>query len=761
MSVRHTSGRGATSPRRAGSGGYTLVICEKPDAARRVAEALSSEAPETFRVRDVPAFRLKDASGKRYVVCAAMGHLYGISDTVKDRRVYPALDLEWFPLGELSKKAAKLISSRIRAIWSLSDEAIEFVNACDFDIEGETIGYNILRYACGGKESSAMRAKFSTLTKEEIVEAFDERRLGSTNGLARAGRLRHAIDFVWGVNLSRALSELLRTGYSFRTVSIGRVQGPTLNFIVEKEVAVRTFVPSPYWTVRGSFKGGDAIFEAKYSSAPIVPTKHAAEEVKAACEGRMGVVSLVTRRTFRQRPPPPFNLADLQKEAFRLLGYAPSRTLQIAERLYLAAMISYPRTASQRLPKLDYGRLLSRVAAIPGYSDLVRGVVSQGAPRPTEGPGTDPAHPAVYPTGESARRPLTLEERRLFDLVVRRFISCFGEDAIREASSAEILVGEHEFRIEETRVLVPGWMKAIVGGRPAGDVSMTPPALREGDSVAVGAVTVEEHLRLHPARYNQATLLEKMEKEEIGTKATRADIITTLLDRGYVAGETLVPTELGFALIETMREHCPQIISTDLTRDIETHLERLEGPGEFGWEFLDGMLSSLLTQIGEVRRHGGEIALRMRGSLAEEDSGRTVLGGCPMCKGGKLWIVRSRKSGKRFVGCTNYAKGCRASAPLPQRGAIRVASKPCGSCGWPVVYVRLGRRPWKLCVNDRCPRKVNVYAMQDLQKRGRRKRIYASRDGADERLKRVKGNENAGRRVRDGVQMGDSGESSA
>jgi len=137
------------------------VICEKPDAARRVAEALSSGPPETFKVGDVSAFRLEDPGGRRYVVCAAVGHLYGISDTVKDRRVYPALDLEWFPLGAVSAKAARFVASRIRAIGSLSDDATAFVNACDFDIEGETIGYNILRYACGGKEASASRARFS------------------------------------------------------------------------------------------------------------------------------------------------------------------------------------------------------------------------------------------------------------------------------------------------------------------------------------------------------------------------------------------------------------------------------------------------------------------------------------------------------------------------------------------------------------------------------------------------------------------------
>ena len=302
MSVPPTSRARSASPKRSGLSGHTLVICEKPDAARRVAEALSTGAPEVFKVGGVPVFRLEDSRGRRYVVCAAIGHLYGVSDTVKDRRVYPVLDLEWFPLGATQDKAAYQVSSRIRAIRSLSEEAVGFVNACDFDIEGETIGYNILRYACGGREASAMRAKFSALTKEEVVEAFRDDRLGSTGGLAKAGRLRHVIDFIWGVNLSRALSESLRTGYSFRTVSMGRVQGPTLNFIVEKEVDARAFVPTPYWTVRGSFSRDDAEFEGKYS-LPTVPTRHAAEEVKGACEGHEGVVSGVAQRTFNQRPP--------------------------------------------------------------------------------------------------------------------------------------------------------------------------------------------------------------------------------------------------------------------------------------------------------------------------------------------------------------------------------------------------------------------------------------------------------------------------
>jgi len=406
-------------------------------------------------------------------------------------------------------------------------------------------------------------------------------------------------------------------------------------------------------------------------------------------------------------------------------------------------MISYPRTGSQRLPRLDFGRLLSRIAAIPGYAGLVE-VVSRGALHPTEGRGVDSAHPAIYPTGEPGRRTLSAEESKVLDLVVRRFLTCFGEDAVREASAIEILVGEHKFEREELRVLVPGWMRLAPKGRTADASSVVAAALREGDHVDVEEVTAEEHIRPRPTRYNQATLLEKMEKEEIGTKATRADTISTLLARGYVGGETLAPTELGFALIETMSEHCPQIISTRLTREIEAQLERVAESGEPGWESFEGTLSTLLTQLGEVRSHEFEIAGRMRGSVSDGSPGRMVLGNCPVCKVGKLWVVHSRASGKRFVGCSNYPKGCEASAPLPQRGTIKAAAKPCAACGWPVVYVRLGRHPWKLCVNDRCPRKVNVYAMQDLQRKGK------ARQAQVRLLKRVKGNENAGRRVREG-----------
>lgn len=692
--------------------GYTLVICEKPDAAKRVAEALSGGSPDGSEVERVPVFRLEDRLGRRFVVCAASGHLYGVSDTVKNRRVYPVADFEWFPIDEVEKRGSRA-SNRIRAIRRLADGATAFVNACDLDVEGETIGYNVLRYACGGKETSARRAAFSSLTAEEIVDAFSEDRLAPMGGGALAGRLRHALDFLWGINLSRALSEATRTNGGFMTVSMGRVQGPTLNFVVEREIAVQTFVPTPYWKVTAVFGKGESTFEANYSSAVV--KKRAADEIRDASQGREGVVSGVAVNASHERPPPPFNLPDLQKEGFRILGYPPSKTLAIAERLYLAALVSYPRTQSQRLPRLDYARLLAKVASFPEYSAIAGVVVARGAPSPREGAETDSAHPAIYPTGERPRRALGVEERNVLDLVVRRFLSCFLEDSVVERASARISVGTHEFVAGATRVLAPGWKMVYQGGMRVESRSASVPPLHVGDLLRVVSVASEERLRSHQGRHNQVTLLETMEREEIGTKSTRGEVISALLARGYVTGANLVPTELGFVVVEVMQERCPQIVSTRLTRDIEAQLERVETSGSSGWATFEGALVPFLSQVGEMRSREAEIAAKLR-ILPREVHGQIVLGACPVCGSGSLWVVRSRKTNKRFVGCTNYAKGCRASAPLPQRGIIRAMTRPCSACGWPVVSTRRRGRLWKLCVNDRCPRKVNVYSMQKLQR---------------------------------------------
>lgn len=654
-----------------------------------------------MKVHGVQVFACGDGA-KSYMVCSALGHLYAVSDAFPRRDIYPTFDLEWFPINEIDKRSRRG-QNRILAIRELAANAGYFINACDFDVEGQTIGHNLLRYACDGKEGVALRAKFSTLTNEELVAAISEARVDVGVGLAKAGRARHVLDFVWGINISRALAASLATSDSgYRTISMGRVQGPTLAFVVEREIAIRTFVPIPYWKITGLFEKEGSKFEAPHTTAKF-SRKIDAESVESRCEGKTGVVSKLTKSVFRDPPPTPFNTGDLQKEAYRIFGYSPSETMRLAQRLYLDALISYPRTNSQKLPPaIRYKETLSRLAALEEYSNIVEELLKREL-RPREGDKVDQAHPAIYPTGERPRKAWYSQELKLFDLIVRRFFACFAEDAVRERTNAKILVGEDEFSLAGRRTLRSGWIKYYSKYTGIEDKAM--PKLSESDQLTVVKIDCDEMFESRPARFNQGSLLEKMEKESIGTKATRADIISTLLSRGYITGNSIEATDLGCSIIEIMQEYSPQIISTSLTRGIELELEDIENGAADETELMERSIDLLAKQTSLLKAKEVEIGKEMKRSATETSISQNTIGWCPVCKTGRLRIIRSAKTRKRFVGCTNYPQGCRASAPLPQRGTISLARGPCKDCGWPVIYVRLGRYPWRLCVNMQCKSK--------------------------------------------------------
>jgi DNA topoisomerase-1 len=681
--------------------GYTLVVCEKPDAAKRVAEALSDGTAQTLSVEGTTAFRFRRGT-EECVVCSAQGHLYAVSDPFDERAVYPVFDVEWYP-SNLVDEDSPGAGRRVAAIRKLAAGASKFVNACDFDVEGETIGFNVLRYACAGKEGSALRAKFSTLTKDELVEAFRQANPQAGEGLARAGRARHLVDFVWGVNLSRALSQsALDSGHRYRTVSMGRVQGPALNFLVQREMEVREYVPVPYWKLSGVFEKDGKKMTAVYLEEKV-GTKAEAQKVREECLGKEGVAGSVGKRTVQVGPPSPFNVGDLQKEAYRAFGFSPSRTLQIAERLYLAALISYPRTGSQRLPpSINYRAIVQGLGGTKEYAEDARELL-RGDLKPVQGHSEDQAHPAIHPTGEKPRRPLNGQEKSVFDLVVRRFLAALGPSAGRELLDVSISVGSHVFRLGGARTVFPGWMRYY--GRYPWLKDSEVPRVAEGDMLRVVDVLVEEKFEQRPSRYNQSSLLEKMEKENIGTKATRADIIATLIGRGYVSEGSMEVTDLGLSVVETVQKYAPSIVTTELTREIERRLEEVGGGLEGERTLVRETVRSIAEQLVELKGNEGEIGRELDAALAATVAASFVLGPCPVCKTGQLKVVRSKKTKKRFVGCTNYASGCRASAPLPQRGTIKGTSKGCRHCSWPVVYVMGGRLPWRLCVNPGCPSK--------------------------------------------------------
>ena len=619
----------------------------------------------------------------------------------------------------MADRTAKRTRTWLATITKLAENAGLFIDACDFDVEGSIIGYTILKYACGGAEKSAKRMKYSTLTKDEIEKSYAEPLPNLDFSLIEAGLTRHELDWLYGINLSRALTTAAKKASGqYATLSTGRVQGPTLKFLATRERSIRSFVPTPYWTIKAKVSIGDALLEVDYEKAAI-ETQDEADAIEKACKGKTGRIEKIEKRKFIQPPPPPFDLSSLQNEAYRFFRYTPMRTSSIAQRLYLDALISYPRTSSQKLPPaIGYEVILKKLAGTREFAKHASDLLAKPELKPHEGKGLDSAHPAIYPTGNLPERTLDTAERNIWSLVVKRFMAVFGDPATHQSIRAIVNVGGYKFNFSAKVTLEEGWLRFY---KPFAQLeNVTLPLIKEDQEVKVEKVILKDEFTKPPARYNPASLLRKMQKEEIGTKATRAGIIQTLYDRKYICDERITVTELGFEVINVLRKHCPTVVSSELTRKLEEKMEEIQQGKETKQTVIQEAIEILKPVTARLKEKetviGAQLSQAIRNAKLEE---RTV-GACPTCKTGKLVILHSRKTRKRFVGCTNYFQGmCRTSFPLPQKGLVKPLSRNCSKCGWPILQVHTrGKRPWMLCLNPHCPSKEerrNTSEMHNMQ----------------------------------------------
>jgi len=683
---------------------YTLIVTEKPEAARRIAEALDIKGkPKKIEENGVPYYVAE--RNKKIVVVPALGHLYTVTHERGGRNYYPVFNFTWAPR-YMAERGAEQIRLWIKTISKLAENAAEFIDACDYDIEGSVIGYCILKYACGGKENTAKRMKFSTLTKKELENAYEKPLSSLDFALIEAGKTRHEVDWLYGVNLTRALTlAAKRWSGKYATLSTGRVQGPTLKFLVEREKSIRCFVPTPYWTIKAYVEIQGQTFEVEYEKE-IIERKIDAENIVNDCKGKTGKISKINVRTIKQLPPIPFDIGSLQTEAYSLFGYTPRRTLNIAERLYLSALISYPRTSSQKLPPaINYEGILKGLSKKSDYQKLAAELLSKEKLVPREGKKEDPAHPAIYPTGNMPDRELSEPERRIWDLVVRRFMAVFGEPAIKQSMRASIEVNGHTFYLRGRVTLEEGWTKFYAPYIRSEEVALPP--IKEGEEVRILDVNSEDKFTRPPPRYNPSSLLKKMEEVGIGTKATRADIIQTLYDRKYIVDERMVVTDLGFDIIDVLDNYCPAVLSVKLTKELENKMEKIQVNGEKRENVLFEAVTILKPILEEFKNKEAEIGEALSEAIRKARIQERIIGQCPNCGTGQLMILYSRKTKKRFIGCTNYFKGiCKTSFPLPQRGTLKPTGNQCKECGWPTIQVRIkGKRPWNLCFNPDCPLK--------------------------------------------------------
>jgi DNA topoisomerase-1 len=668
--------------------GYTLIVAEKPNAAGRIASALADGDVHKESRSGAVYYKIKRA-GREIVVVPAVGHLF-VLQAVKGKWDYPVFDLEWKPTYQNKNNAwAKKYFSNIE---SLAGGASEFIAACDYDIEGSTIAYNILKLICGVEDGRRM--KFSTLMQSDIVEAYETASHHLDFPQIEAGLTRHNLDFLWGINTSRALTIALRDAGGYKTLSTGRVQGPTLNILEKRQAEIEAFVPKPFWQIELH-----GLLNSEKIIALHVEDKfwdhEKAQRVYDKCKGKPAKVSEVERSEYKQPPPPPFDLTTLQRDSYNTFGYSPKQTLDIAQSLYEAALISYPRTSSQKLPpKIGYKSIITQLSEQPHYAESCALLLKKDKLWPRQGAKEDPAHPAIYPTGNKPKA-ITDHQKKVYDMITKRFLAAFADAAIRETMKITIKIDDERFVSTGVRTIEPGWIKFYEPYAKFKEQIL--PHAKASDPVEVSKLELLKKETQPPKRFTQASILKEMETLGLGTKATRAQILETLYDRGYIKEKTILVTKLGQSVTLSLEKYCPEIVSLELTKKFEQEMEDIQAGSRKRVDVVNEARETLKKILDEFRANEKNIGLGILGALKESIQQENIVGKCDKC-GSDLRIIYSKATHKRFVGCSGYPK-CSNGFPLPQLGSVNVLSAKCKTCGLSTISVKSkGKRPWKMCV---------------------------------------------------------------
>jgi len=681
-----------------------LIICEKPTACAKISQILDDTGkPKKIKENNVTFYHARRQSDDLIVV-SGIGHLFTVQR--KDDKIkweYPFWDTKWIATYEKNRKA-KHTKNFIEFIQKLAKDCDTFINACDYDLEGSTIGYNILKFCCPPKSvETARRMKFSTLTQKGITDAYQNLLPSLNYNLVEAGLTRHEVDFIYGINLSTALVSAVKNSeiLKFYLLSIGRVQGPTLAFIEEKNRKIQSFVPKPYWTIDGTVKIGNKKYDIDYKVKRILYKKEAEKAINE-CRNKEGEITDIKTRETTRKPPSPFNLSSLQTDSYNYFGYTPSQTLKISERLYLSAYISYPRTSNEKIPPdIDVKSILTQLGNQATFSNLSQKILSKKQLVPTEGKKTDPAHPPILPTGEVPTK-LSNVEQKIYELIVRRFFAIFADPAKIQSIKTHISVNGYKFFLRGRRILKDGWLEFYPYSKTK---EILLPDLKIGQKIPL-IIEMHEKFDQPPSRFNPNSLRKLMEKNEIGTKATRANIIDILYQRGYILGKSIEITDIGEEVIRTLKKYCPEIISVSLTRTLEREMDEIEQAKRNREDILLSVRNTLGPILEKFKQKEKEIGKLLGESALKTLIEKKIIGKCTKCGKGNLIIIRSKATKKRFIGCSNYPD-CTNSFPVSQRGTLTpLRDKYCKYCEqefnikYPMLQIRLpGKRPFNACVN--------------------------------------------------------------
>lgn len=632
-----------------------LLIVESPAKAKTISKYLE----------DLPSSDSGKAS--KYKVIASVGHIRDLPKSNKEAIDIPA---GFVPKYEISKGKEKIVSE----IQSLAKRAEEILLATDPDREGEAIAWHIAEAA---HLKNPQRVVFHEITKEAVQEAIQHPRKIDDN-LKQAQEARRVLDRLVGYDLSGLIWKKVRYG-----LSAGRVQSPALRIIVEREREIKAFKPETFWKIT-------ADVETEKKEHIIVTCdeeprdKTLVEKIEKLARSQPWKVLDVKETEVKRSPRAPFTTSTLQQAASSRLGFAPSRTMGIAQKLYEAGYITYMRTDSTNLAQTAVAQIAAVIEKRYGKE------YTETRAYATKSKNAQEAHEAVRPTDISKFSVgHSDEQKKLYELIWQRAVASQMADAkvlrtkitagFKSPSSDSGQKNLPDFSANGSRVLFEGWLKADPDARQD-DVEL--PKVSAGESLKLVDLQTEEKQTEPPPRYSEAGLVKELEKRGIGRPSTYASIIKTILDRGYVekVDRALKPTDTGEVVSTFLEKNFMQYINDTFTAHMEDDLDEIAN----GTKEYVKTLKDFYGPFSKDVKEKSKTAEKITNIGATHDDFK-----CPVCAGAMVWKLS--KNGK-FMSCEKFptCSGARTAEGSVMEGPKKTGEK-CPDCKEGMLVEREGR----------------------------------------------------------------------
>ncbi len=638
-----------------------LIIVESPAKARTITNFL----------------------GKGYKVIASKGHIrdlpkstFGI--TIDDKT------------GDLVPKYSipRDASATVKELKKLAKEAETVYIATDEDREGEAIGYHIAK-AIGKDPEALPRIVFHEITKSAIQHALENPRKVDMDSVD-AQQTRRLLDRIVGYKLSPLLASKIQKG-----LSAGRVQSATLKLVVDREREIKAFKPEEYWTIDGIFEKTIDASIYDYNGLKIekltIKTEADAEEIVNAAKSESFVVFSIEKTQRKTKTPPPFMTSTLQQAASTQLGFSPKKTMMVAQKLYegvktdkgVMGVITYMRTDSLNLAKEAV--FAARDFIQSSYGDKY--LPNKPKFYASKSKGAQEAHEAIRPTRvdfdpQKAAGFLTADELKLYRLIYNRFLACQMTEAVLESQTILFKGDKCTFKASGRKLIFDGFYK--VTGYAEKDKLL--PELKEGTAVSLDEIKKEQHFTEPPARYNEASLIKKLESLGIGRPSTYAPTITILQQRKYIelVKKRIHPTEIAFTVIELLEKHFPEIVDSNFTAQMEETLDKVAS-GEANWQkILKDFYTPFMQKIEEGKK-----------SIKSQKVAIPTGENCPKC--GAELLLRKGRYGE-FIACSNFPK-CKYTKNTDgtEPEEPEETDEKCEKCGSPMVIKNSRRGKFLAC----------------------------------------------------------------